>query len=282
MKNRVEKIGRHTLILGDMREVVPNLQSFGLAPPDILLTDAPYPVTRGGRGLDGPKRGGWMKDYDNSGALVTGHDIGWSNWLPLAYDALGPRAHAYIMASYREVFPAFNAAVIAGNRYDAEGNLTREAGFDLHNLLPWDKGTALPNRWYQQTCEFVLFMKKGKAYPIAHPSTKAYLRLPARDETDHKTEKPVPLMEAYIRNSTKPGGVVLEPFMGSGSTNVAACRLGRGSIGVEIEEGWFDVACRRVEAAEKWRASQEFTLGDLLDETVTVDIFHQDVDGDDV
>jgi hypothetical protein len=73
--------------------------------------------------------------------------------------ALADQAHAYIFTNDR-------------NEPDARG-AAEAAGLDFHRLLIWDKVAATPNRWYQQTCEFVLFMKKGKAYRIANPSTKS-------------------------------------------------------------------------------------------------------------
>ena len=66
---------------------------------------------------------------------------------------------------------------------------------------------------------------------------------------EHPTQKPVPLMEWCIKKTS--GDVVLDPFMGSGTTGVACVKLGRRFIGVECEPKFFDVACRRIEAAVK-------------------------------
>lgn len=67
----------------------------------------------------------------------------------------------------------------------------------------------------------------------------------------HPTAKPVELMEWLTRTYTSEGQVILDPFMDSGSTGVAALKNGRRFIGVEREEKWFDVACRRLETAVK-------------------------------
>ena len=64
----------------------------------------------------------------------------------------------------------------------------------------------------------------------------------------HPTEKPVALMETIIGWTA--GGVV-DPFMGSGTTGVACIKLGRKFIGIEIDPGYFDIACRRIEQAYK-------------------------------
>jgi site-specific DNA-methyltransferase (adenine-specific) len=229
---RTEVIGNCRLILGDCREVLPTLSGI-----DCLVTDPPYKVTSGGFGdLEGGF-GGWIKDaYDNKGKIVQ-CDLEWSDWLNLTPAALRDNAHVYIFSNGRNLSIARSAA---------EG-----AGLDFHTLLVWDKKTALPNRWYQQVCEFVLFMRKGKAFMIKDPSSKSLQSIFQRDESCHPTEKPVELCSLYIGNSTERGETVLDPFMGSGTSLVACAKLGRKGIGIELEPKYFDIACRRVEAAYK-------------------------------
>jgi DNA modification methylase len=65
---------------------------------------------------------------------------------------------------------------------------------------------------------------------------------------DHPTSKPVQLVEAMIRNSTRTGEIVLDPYVGSGSTLIAAERLGRRCFGLDIDSRYVDVALRRWEA----------------------------------
>jgi len=64
----------------------------------------------------------------------------------------------------------------------------------------------------------------------------------------HPTEKPVPLMQEIIKWTT---GVVLDPFMGSGTTLVACAKMGRKGIGIELDKNYFDIAIKRVEEAYK-------------------------------
>ena len=71
---------------------------------------------------------------------------------------------------------------------------------------------------------------------------------PSRDG-EHPTEKPISLMAELVLDFTSPGDVVLDPFMGSGTTGVAAIRHGRKFIGIEREPKYFDIACRRIEQA---------------------------------
>lgn len=232
MSFREEIIGDARLILGDCREVLPTLSGV-----DLLLGDPPYRVTSGGFGELEGGFGGWIKDaYDNKGAIVA-CDLDWADWLPLVPPALREDAHVYIFSNDRNLQAARSAA---------EG-----AGLVFHRLLIWDKRAALPNRWYQQTCEFVLFMRKGRAFKINDPSSKSLYSIFQRDETSHPTEKPVELCQHYIENSTARGALVLDPFAGSGTTGVAAIKAGRRFVGIELDPAWFDVACGRLDRANR-------------------------------
>ena len=78
----------------------------------------------------------------------------------------------------------------------------------------------------------------------------------------HPTQKPLDLMERIVKTSSKENGVILDPFMGSGTTGVACANLGRKFIGIEIEEKYFDIACKRIETAY----SQPRLFDDLADD----------------
>lgn len=62
----------------------------------------------------------------------------------------------------------------------------------------------------------------------------------------HPTEKPVDLLQYYILNSSSPGDLILDPFMGSGSTGEAALKCGRKFVGIEIDNNYFQVAEKRI------------------------------------
>lgn len=68
---------------------------------------------------------------------------------------------------------------------------------------------------------------------------------------EHPTEKPVPLMQEIVADFTRPGEFICDPFMGSGTTGVASTHLDRRFLGIERDPKWFDLACRRIEAAHK-------------------------------
>jgi site-specific DNA-methyltransferase (adenine-specific) len=70
----------------------------------------------------------------------------------------------------------------------------------------------------------------------------------------HPTEKPRRLMSEIIADFTAPGQVICEPFMGSGTTGVAAVMAGRRFIGIEREERYFNIACERIDAAQRQHA----------------------------
>ncbi len=81
---------------------------------------------------------------------------------------------------------------------------------------------------------------------------KAWDGTVGRVEFGHPTEKPVPLMRWCIQQAkVPPAGTILDPYMGSGSTGVAAVQMRHPFIGIEIEERYFGIACRRIEEAQK-------------------------------
>jgi site-specific DNA-methyltransferase (adenine-specific) len=67
----------------------------------------------------------------------------------------------------------------------------------------------------------------------------------------HPTQKPMPLMVWCLQHLEDDGATILDPFMGSGTTGVACVKLGRSFIGIEREPKYFDLACRRIEAATR-------------------------------
>lgn len=71
----------------------------------------------------------------------------------------------------------------------------------------------------------------------------------ANEGKEHPTQKPVQLMTWCVQKTE--GDLILDPFMGSGTTGVACARLGRRFIGIEIEPRYFDIACRRIEQAQR-------------------------------
>lgn len=110
-------------------------------------------------------------------------------------------------------------------------------------LLTWDKGTVgmgdLSLPWFPCTEEIYVI---GDGF--AGSRTSAVMRHISRNEF-HPTEKPVSLMSELVQKC-RDDLTIVDPFMGSGSTGVAAVRLGRQFTGIEINSAYFDVACKRI------------------------------------
>jgi hypothetical protein len=126
------------------------------------------------------------------------------------------------------------------------------------NLIVWDKGGAVGGGGDIDTClkrswELIQIARNGV---MCGPRAESVWRYPitAADTIDHICAKPVKLMVALVERFVGEGCTILDPFMGSGTTGVAAVRTGRRFIGVEIDEGYFNIAKRRIEAALAERA----------------------------
>jgi len=224
-------IGDATLYLGDCRDVLDDI-----APADLGLTDAPYKLTTGGKAQGGKSMSGIFAahNYANDGELVM-TPVEWGDVVMIMYGLLKADADCYLMANDKEIFKARNNAL--------------QAGFNLHNLLVWWKISGTANRWYMKDCEFTAYLWKGRAKTINNPGSKQLTPGAQKDQSDHPTEKPVGLMAQYITNSSEPGDVVLDPFMGSGTTGVAAIETGRKFIGCELDPKFFEMACERIRLA---------------------------------
>ena len=103
--------------------------------------------------------------------------------------------------------------------------------------LVWDKQNAVPT---MADCEI--------AWTSLDANTKRFSHPVGRILNGHPSEKPLQLMKWTIE-TVKANGVILDPFMGSGTTGVAAIQMGRKFIGIEREPKYFDIACKRIEQA---------------------------------
>lgn len=118
------------------------------------------------------------------------------------------------------------------------------------SLVTWVKNNwsmgDLEHEHARQTEVALFYPGPDHFFPVARPTD--VIEAPRTGNNYHPTEKPVMLMWAVVRWTD---GVVYDPFMGSGTTGVACCQLGRPFIGVEIDEGYFDTACKRIEQATR-------------------------------
>lgn len=111
--------------------------------------------------------------------------------------------------------------------------------------LVWDKENTFPNF---ADCELAWTNLQRPAALVRHLWNGGFQK--RRESRVHPTQKPLAVMEwclGFLPNSN----IILDPFMGSGTTGVAAVKQGKKFIGVEIEEKYFDIACRRIEEARR-------------------------------
>jgi len=106
--------------------------------------------------------------------------------------------------------------------------------------------TNVNGRPYEPIYHFTREGTKKRSEVIPHAAVFDGVGPGCSEYVGHPTQKPIALMERLVKITA---GLVLDPFMGSGTTGVACAQLGRKFIGIEIEPKYFDIACRRIEQA---------------------------------
>lgn len=160
-------------------------------------------------------------------------------WLPDAYRALKDGGGLLCFCRW-DVAEAFRQAI-------------EWAGFEIKSQVIWDRevhGMGDLHASFGPQHDTIWFAVKGKfKFPDKRPKSVIRSKRLSGDQLVHPNEKPVDLMQQMILAITPPGGIVLDPFAGSGSTLVAAKRLGFEFIGIERESEYCEIARRRVEHA---------------------------------
>jgi site-specific DNA-methyltransferase (adenine-specific) len=212
MNNRTETIADGVVLhLGDCREILPTLGKIGA-----VVTDPPYGI---GHKHSGKARGKWNRA--NTGKIV-GDEIG--------FDPLP------ILIAPSIIFGADHFAA----------KLPEGGVFHI-----WDKECGRTGRfdsfsdaeifWTSWAPKRVVIRYMWKGLQVEEPQ-KDQIRM-------HPTQKPIEVMRQCIRMTD--AAVIADPFMGTGTTGVAAVSLGRKFVGIEIEPRYFDIACKRIEDATK-------------------------------
>jgi hypothetical protein len=210
-------IGDATLYLGDCREILPTLERV-----DAVITDPPYGINRSGQaGMNSLKRG-------RKNSRTYHEDMGWDYERPCG-------------GLMSMILEKTGISMIWGG--DHLSDLLPRGG----KWLVWDKGQRI-----NQSDGEIAWTNVPGALRIATINRCEIGQDVGvwRGASFHPTQKPVSLMAWCIEQAGMPE-TILDPFMGSGTTGVAAVRLGRKFIGIEREPKYFEVACRRIEDAQR-------------------------------
>ncbi len=219
------------LINGDCLDILKQIKDNSV---DLVLTDPPYKTISGGDsdGINSKRPSGIMR---GNRELFKHKNVNHNDWLLEVYRVLKNGSHFYCFTNSLNLSHILSTA--------------ENCGFKLHNILVWEKNNCTPSQYYMKNCEYILFMRKGKAKYINNigdsKTVHAYKNIIGNKL--HPTEKPTNLLEFYINNSSNENDIILDPFMGSGSTGVACLNTNRQFIGIELDEKYFNIAKDRVE-----------------------------------
>ena len=220
--------GRITIFHGDCRDVLSSLELDSI---DVLLTDPPYGMQFSGQG-EKSAQANVAADGVRQGVRTVRQAL--FEAVPL----LRSDAHL-LMFCHWQSWPDF---------YDAVSAYAK-----VRNALIWHKesggqGSILTD--YLRNYEVILYATRGQRPIIGTGDYSAVLsgfKRPPQIDRRHPTEKPVSLLKRLVYRHCPQKGVVLDPFMGSGSTLEAAQIEGRRAIGIEIEERYAEIAARRLD-----------------------------------
>ena len=208
---------------------------------DLVVTDPPYKITS--RGATGTMSGYWTSDVAKKGKVFEHNDIEIEDYLSELYRILKADAHCYIMCNNLNMPHFFE--------------IISKSQFHFVKMLVWDKCSKICGRYFMGQVEFVFMLRKGKDKPINDCGMSDLLRYPNVKDKDakgvniHDSQKPVGLMATLITASTDTEGVVLDPFMGSGTTAIACIREKRHFIGFELDKEYYVKAKKRIESEQR-------------------------------
>jgi DNA modification methylase len=224
----VWQLGKHRLICGDSTQESTFAKLMGDVKADLIITDPPYGVSYTG-GQNANKREMLLNDDVNV----------FAESIPLGYVFSKPDAALYVWFAGSKGHLAFDAV--------------RDADYQVRAMLFWHKLKAHYGSFmsqYMPKHEPLLYCHKRGESPKWRGATNEVTvweyDQPARNE-HHPTQKPVEVMTRAIKNSSDRGDVVLDFFLGSGSTLIACEQIDRVCYGVELDPKYVDVIIKRWE-----------------------------------
>lgn len=219
-----------TIYNADCLDIMPSL-----APVDCVITDPPYSSgTRQATNRTAsniPKRGEkWRRSgiiWDTSFSSF-GLSVFMNTFLRTVKDCMKEGAHIYSFIDWRQ-YPLLTLSFEA-------------AGLFINNMIVWDKEMYALGGNYRSQHEIIVFASRGSAKRLTRHDVGNVLKCKRIAGGEHPTEKPAALMGQIIECATEKDDVILDPFAGSGATLLAAKRLGRKAIGIEIDKNYCELA----------------------------------------
>lgn len=236
------ELGRHRVLCGDSSDPNSIRRVVDGSSAHLLFTDPPYNVSYLGGNRPSPQKArpkrsrAWKRIYGDNLSQEE-----YSVWLGKVFTnvkpVLAPGAPLYIWNGHRQFGPMHE--------------LLGKLGVKVSCVITWAKPNfAIGFADYQQQTEFCLYgwIEENGAHRWFGPTNESTLWEIDRDPTktyQHPTQKPLELAERAIRNSSQPGDIVLDTFLGSGTTLLASERTGRRCFGIELDPRYVDVIVRR-------------------------------------
>jgi len=215
-------VSKIDLYKGDALLIMDELIAKGVV-VDAIITDPPYGMSF---------QSNYRKDKHNE--IANDSSLEWvDDFIDKCYSVSNNNTAHYMFSSFHNI-DIFKQAI--------------EKKFKLKNILVWEKNNTSMGDLkgdFAPKVEFVLFFQKGRRL-INGKRDPNIFKFKRTGNNLHPTEKPVDMMEYLISKFTDEGQVVLDPFMGSGTTGVACKNLGRDFIGIELDENYFEIAKKRI------------------------------------
>lgn len=233
---RKEVIGDAVLYLGDARQVAPTLGRF-----DQLITDAPYEA---------------IMHASKNGIKGLVRPDGTHHWKPLDFDPIDDIRLDVV--AWGEQCDGWFITFCTSEGVGRWADCINASPMKYKRACVWVKPDSTPQMNGQgpaQGAEHFVCAWAGKGFARWNGGGKrgVYTHCVNGPERDgrHPTEKPRRLMAEIVADFTAPDQLVLDPFMGSGTTGVAAVMAGRRFVGIELNPAYFDIACKRIEDAQR-------------------------------